>query len=273
MPEGEPIVWRGPLVGGAIQQFLRDVDWGELDYLIIDLPPGTSDAQLTLAQAVPLGGAVLVTTPQEVSLSDVSKALAMFKRLSVPVLGVVENMTAFICPGCGEAHEIFGRGGGERFAAEHGIRSWAASRWTHRPPAATSACRPSPSASLAAAQALTRSRAAWPPTSACERPPPKQPARTRSAEADGLDSGGGPRGGWRGRIGAVRRMWRADPSNGTVLRPVRRASGLGRPGSGRSDRGTTSRPVTGGSSPPSSPTSSTTSASSPSTIPRTSAAR
>jgi len=121
VPEGQPIVWRGPLVGGAIQQFLRDVDWGELDYLVIDLPPGTSDAQLTLAQAVPLGGAVLVTTPQEVSLSDVSKALAMFKRLSVPVIGVVENMTAFICPGCGESHEIFGRGGGERFAAQHGI--------------------------------------------------------------------------------------------------------------------------------------------------------
>ena len=121
VPEGEPIVWRGPLVGGAIQQFLRDVEWGELDYLVIDLPPGTSDAQLTLAQAVPLGGAVLVTTPQEVSLSDVSKALAMFKRLSVPVLGVVENMTAFVCPHCGESHEIFGRGGGERFAAEHGI--------------------------------------------------------------------------------------------------------------------------------------------------------
>ena len=119
--EGQPIVWRGPLVGGAIQQFLRDVEWGELDYLVIDLPPGTSDAQLTLAQAVPLGGAVLVTTPQEVSLSDVTKALAMFKRLSVPILGVVENMTAFICPHCGEATEIFGRGGGERFAAQHGI--------------------------------------------------------------------------------------------------------------------------------------------------------
>jgi len=121
VPEGEPIVWRGPLVGGAIQQFLRDVEWGELDYLVIDLPPGTSDAQLTLAQAVPLSGAVLVTTPQEVSLSDVTKALAMFKRLSVPVLGVVENMTAFVCPHCGESHEIFGRGGGERFAAEHAI--------------------------------------------------------------------------------------------------------------------------------------------------------
>jgi ATP-binding protein involved in chromosome partitioning len=119
VPEGQPIVWRGPLVGGAIQQFLRDVDWGDLDYLVIDLPPGTSDAQLTLAQAVPLGGAVLVTTPQEVSLADVTKALAMFKRLSVPILGLVENMTAFICPHCGEATEIFGRGGGERFAAEH----------------------------------------------------------------------------------------------------------------------------------------------------------
>lgn len=121
VPDGQPIVWRGPLVGGAIQQFLRDVDWGELDYLVVDLPPGTSDAQLTLAQSVPLGGAVLVTTPQEVALSDVGKALAMFKRLSVPILGLVENMTAFACPHCGELTEIFGRGGGERFCQEHGI--------------------------------------------------------------------------------------------------------------------------------------------------------
>ena len=119
VPEGQPIVWRGPLVGGAIQQFLRDVDWGELDYLVIDLPPGTSDAQLTLAQAVPICGAVLVTTPQEVVLTDVGKALAMFQRMSVPVIGLVENMTAFACPHCGELTEIFGRGGGERFAAEH----------------------------------------------------------------------------------------------------------------------------------------------------------
>jgi ATP-binding protein involved in chromosome partitioning len=116
VPEGQPIVWRGPLVGGAIQQFLRDVDWGELDYLVIDLPPGTSDAQLTLAQAVPISGALLVTTPQEVALMDVTKALAMFRRMSVPVMGLVENMSAFVCPHCGEATEIFGRGGGERFA-------------------------------------------------------------------------------------------------------------------------------------------------------------
>jgi ATP-binding protein involved in chromosome partitioning len=121
VPEGQPIVWRGPLVGGAIQQFLRDVEWGEPDYLIVDLPPGTSDAQLTLAQAVPIGGAVLVTTPQEVALSDVSKAYAMFQRVGVPVIGIVENMSAFVCPHCGEAVEIFGRGGGESFAQKHGI--------------------------------------------------------------------------------------------------------------------------------------------------------
>ena len=121
VPEGQPIVWRGPLVGGAIQQFLRDVEWGDLDYLVVDLPPGTSDAQLTLAQAVPISGALLVTTPQDVALLDVTKALEMFRRLSVPVLGIVENMSAFICPHCGEATEIFGRGGGERFAREHDL--------------------------------------------------------------------------------------------------------------------------------------------------------
>ena len=121
VPEGQPIVWRGPLIGGAIQQFLRDVEWGDLDYLVIDLPPGTSDAQLTLAQAVPISGTVLVTTPQEVALADVTKALAMLKRMSVPVIGVVENMTGFVCSHCGEVTEIFGRGGGERFAREHGI--------------------------------------------------------------------------------------------------------------------------------------------------------
>jgi ATP-binding protein involved in chromosome partitioning len=121
VPEGQPIVWRGPLVGGAIQQFLRDVDWGDLDYLVIDLPPGTSDAQLTLAQAVPISGTVLVTTPQEVALADVTKALAMLKRMSVPVIGIVENMNGFVCSHCGELTEIFGRGGGERFAQQHGI--------------------------------------------------------------------------------------------------------------------------------------------------------
>jgi ATP-binding protein involved in chromosome partitioning len=121
VPDGQPIVWRGPLVGGAISQFLRDVDWGELDYLVVDMPPGTSDAQLTLAQAVPISGALLVTTPQDVALADVDKALGMFRRLSVPIVGIVENMTAFICPHCGEETEIFGRGGGQRFAQRHEI--------------------------------------------------------------------------------------------------------------------------------------------------------
>jgi ATP-binding protein involved in chromosome partitioning len=121
LPEGQPVVWRGPLVGGAIQQFLRDVDWGELDYLVVDLPPGTSDAQLTLAQSVPLTGAVLVTTPQQVALSDVAKALAMFRRVNVPILGLVENMSGFVCAHCGEVTDLFGRGGGERYAAESGI--------------------------------------------------------------------------------------------------------------------------------------------------------
>jgi ATP-binding protein involved in chromosome partitioning len=121
LPEGQPVVWRGPLVGGAIQQFLRDVEWGELDYLVVDLPPGTSDAQLTLAQSVPITGAVLVTTPQNVSLADVEKAMAMFRRVNVPILGVVENMSGFVCSHCGEVTDIFGRGGGERFASEAGI--------------------------------------------------------------------------------------------------------------------------------------------------------
>ena len=117
----QPMAWRGPMVTSALNQLLAQTNWGELDYLVIDLPPGTSDAQLTLAQAVPISGSVLVTTPQEVSLSDVAKALAMFQRMNVPVLGIVENMTAFACPHCGELTEIFGRGGGERFAAQHGI--------------------------------------------------------------------------------------------------------------------------------------------------------
>jgi ATP-binding protein involved in chromosome partitioning len=121
VPDGQPIVWRGPLIGGAISQFLRDVEWGELDYLVVDLPPGTSDAQLTLAQSVPISGTVLVTTPQDVALSDVAKALAMLRRLNVPIVGLVENMSGFVCPHCGDVTEIFGNGGGERFAQQHGL--------------------------------------------------------------------------------------------------------------------------------------------------------
>ncbi len=108
------IIWRGPLVGRMIQQFLQDVDWGDLDYLVIDLPPGTGDAQLTLTQAVPLTGAVIVTTPQDVALADAKKGINMFKKVEVPVLGIVENMSYFMCPHCSERTEIFDHGGGKK---------------------------------------------------------------------------------------------------------------------------------------------------------------
>ncbi|NOY84785.1 MAG: Mrp/NBP35 family ATP-binding protein [Nitrospirae bacterium] len=117
VPEDTPMIWRGPMVHGAIQQLIRDVAWGDLDYLLIDLPPGTGDAQLSIAQLVPLTGAVIVTTPQEVALLDSKKGLAMFKKVNVPLLGIIENMSFFECPHCHEATEIFSRGGG-RTAAE-----------------------------------------------------------------------------------------------------------------------------------------------------------
>ncbi len=116
LDERRPVIWRGPLVHGAIQQFLRDVDWGELDYLVVDLPPGTGDAPLSLSQLIPLSGVVIVTTPQDVALQDVAKGMGMFKQLEVPVIGVIENMSYFICPSCDTQHDLFGRGGGERIA-------------------------------------------------------------------------------------------------------------------------------------------------------------
>jgi len=119
--EETPVIWRGPLVAGAVRQLLTQVDWGELDYLIADLPPGTGDASLTLAQTVPLGGVIIVTTPQEAALAIAAKALAMFKRLNVPILGVVENMSYFVCPHCGEKTPIFSSGGGKKIAAERDV--------------------------------------------------------------------------------------------------------------------------------------------------------
>src|SRR5947209_2645576 len=121
LDESKPVIWRGPMVHGAIQQFLRDFDWGELDYLVVDLPPGTGDAPLSLSQLIPLSGVVIVTTPQDVALQDVAKGMAMFKQLEVPVIGVIENMSYFICPNCSEKHELFGRGGGERIAKSFGV--------------------------------------------------------------------------------------------------------------------------------------------------------
>ena len=116
--DNAPVIWRGPMASGAVKQFMTDVDWGELDYLIFDMPPGTGDIQLTLVQTIPLTGAVIVTTPQEVSLIDARKALKMFTRVNVPVLGIVENMSYFVAPDTGKKYDIFGSGGGERISKE-----------------------------------------------------------------------------------------------------------------------------------------------------------
>ncbi len=117
----QAVIWRGPMVGKMVTQLLTDVDWGELDYLIVDLPPGTGDASLSLAQAIPLAGLVVVTTPQDVALADASKAIGLFKQLEVPILGVVENMSYFICPHCDERTDIFGNGGALRLAQDYGV--------------------------------------------------------------------------------------------------------------------------------------------------------
>jgi len=116
LPKDEAVIWRGPMLHKAIQQFLGDVRWGELDYLVIDLPPGTGDIQLSLSQTIPLTGAVIVSTPQDLALSVASKAIAMFQKLNVPVLGIVENMSYYICPKCGNREEIFGHGGAREAA-------------------------------------------------------------------------------------------------------------------------------------------------------------
>ncbi len=111
VPAGEAVVWRGPMLHGAITQMLRDTAWGELDYLIIDLPPGTGDISLTLSQLLPLAGAVVVCTPQDVALLDAVKAIAMFRKVNIPLLGLVENMSYFLCPDNGKRYDIFGHGG------------------------------------------------------------------------------------------------------------------------------------------------------------------
>jgi ATP-binding protein involved in chromosome partitioning len=115
--DNSPVVWRGPMLTKLLTQFIYDVEWGELDYLIMDMPPGTGDVQLTTAQSLPLTGAVIVSTPQDVALLDAGKALAMFQKLNVPVLGIVENMSSFLCPHCGEATDLFGHGGAQQAAA------------------------------------------------------------------------------------------------------------------------------------------------------------
>jgi ATP-binding protein involved in chromosome partitioning len=120
--EQQPMVWRGPMVTQALTQLLSETNWGALDYLVVDMPPGTGDIQLTLAQRVPVAGALIVTTPQDIALADARKGLKMFEKVAVPVLGVVENMSIHVCSNCGHAEHIFGAGGGTRMAAEYGVR-------------------------------------------------------------------------------------------------------------------------------------------------------
>ena len=119
--EETPMIWRGPMVMSAITQMLREVEWGKLDVMVVDMPPGTGDAQLTMAQQVPLKGAVIVSTPQDLALIDARRGVSMFKRVNVPVLGVVENMSYFLCPKCGERSDIFGHGGARKEAERLGV--------------------------------------------------------------------------------------------------------------------------------------------------------
>ncbi|GAB4142305.1 Mrp/NBP35 family ATP-binding protein [Thermopirellula anaerolimosa] len=118
VPKDEAVIWRGPMLHGAVQQFLKDTAWGELDYLIVDMPPGTGDIALSLSQLLPVSGAIVVCTPQELALLDAVKAVAMFRKVNIEVLGMVENMSWFVCPDCGSRHEIFGTGGAKKKAAE-----------------------------------------------------------------------------------------------------------------------------------------------------------
>lgn len=123
MPEKQsPAIWRGPMVSGALQQLIRDTQWGEMDILLVDMPPGTGDIALTMVQKVPLSGAVVVTTPQEIALLDARKAIEMFRKVEVPVLGVVENMSTHLCSHCGHEEAIFGEGGGEALASDYETR-------------------------------------------------------------------------------------------------------------------------------------------------------
>jgi ATP-binding protein involved in chromosome partitioning len=116
-----PMIWRGPMVTQALEQLLRQTHWGDLDYLLVDMPPGTGDIALTLSQKVPLTGAVIVTTPQDIALLDAKKGLKMFEKVGVPILGLVENMAVYVCPNCGHTEHIFGADGGRKMAAEYGV--------------------------------------------------------------------------------------------------------------------------------------------------------
>ena len=161
----EAVVWRGPMVHRLLQQFLGDVEWGDLDYLVCDLPPGTGDVQLSLSQLIPIAGAVMVTTPQEVSIVDVVKGIAMFEKVEIPILGIVENMSYYKCPACGHTDEIFSHGGGAASRRRSARSSSARSRSTRGSgSAATPACRSSsrrPTARTRSASWTSRRAPRW----------------------------------------------------------------------------------------------------------------
>jgi len=119
--DDSPVIWRGPMLHGAIQQFFREVRWDNLDYLIVDMPPGTGDVALSLSQTVPVAGSIVVTTPQQVSLADSRRAVRMYQKLNIPTLGIIENMSHFICPNCNHESDIFGHGGGQQMAEQLGV--------------------------------------------------------------------------------------------------------------------------------------------------------
>jgi ATP-binding protein involved in chromosome partitioning len=150
----QPLVLRGPMVTSALNQLLSETDWGDLDYLVVDLPPGTGDIQLTLAQRVPLSGAVIVTTPQDIALADARKGLRMFEKVNVPVLGIVENMALHVCTQCGHAEPVFGEGGGARMAAQYGVQLLGSLPLDGRIRAEADSGRPSVVADPASARAL-----------------------------------------------------------------------------------------------------------------------
>ena len=183
--EGTPMIWRGPMVVSALTQMLRDVDWGELDVLVVDMPPGTGDAQLTMAQQVPLPGAIIVSTPQDLALIDARKGLNMFRKVDVPVLGIVENMSTFLCPKCGERSDIFGHGGARLEAENSASRSSAACRCDMdiRGHAPTRARRSSPSSPDSAHAQIYRDIAAkaWSELQGQRRRAPQAAASSRSA--------------------------------------------------------------------------------------------
>ena len=157
-----PIIWRGPMLHGAIQQFFREVAWKDLDYLIVDMPPGTGDVALSLSQTVPVVGSIVVTTPQQVSLADSRRAVRMYQKLNIPTIGIVENMSYYACPNCHHEADIFGHGGGEALATDWTCRSSAACRSISRSAReATAACRSSSRepASAAGARVPDRGRA------------------------------------------------------------------------------------------------------------------